>query len=125
VGELLARTAGGSAVHELLRLSCGAGRLNLARPCRSCWHVTVPVVRVHELLRWPRVTRPEMGYAAARYTVENMVKRGDLVEVGRVVMPGTSRQVGVFGPAPAVGEHVGPAGADALALALKAWPRSA
>jgi hypothetical protein len=67
--------------------------------------------------------RTQMGYAAAQYTVQNMVRRGDLVEVDRVAMPGTSRKAGVFGPAPAASGHAGPAGADALALALRTWPR--
>lgn len=68
--------------------------------------------------------RTQVGHKAASHTVQNMLRRGDLVAVAWVLLPGTSRRVQVFGPPAAARPGQAPAaGTDALAQALAGWRR--
>lgn len=110
-----------------VRCTVGPGKRRPGRPLGELQALLASAAAVAPGTVRELAERTQMGYAVARYTVQNMVKRGALVQVGRAAVPGTSRGAGVFGVAPAAGAAgaLAGAGTDALALALRAWPRNA
>lgn len=62
----------------------------------------------------------QVGYEAARGTVKNMVRAGELQVVGQATMPRSRRPMALYAPA---GVHA--AGAAELSSALGAWSRHA